>query len=225
MKAIDKILKAIKTLIGVVETKPAAGRLRDGRRFTYQPTDDSGRPVGGLQVIRYSDPFELPLLLVKQNEQTLRQLVKLNREKEFGTPTEIDDSNVEKFQCVPLFSVRELSADERLRLSQQLLDPEKSTEARDLLVESAFGAKPEVVARTLNELNRFMVQQQAVDNYVEFTTTTPEYYDSRANRATLAGWMSKRNWAATVTNFNQAYQHLVSKIGLLEQEPVVHQVG
>lgn len=191
------------------------------KKFTYQPTDENGRPMGGLQVIKYADDSELPGLLVKQNEQILRQLRKVTRDKELGVPAEQDDA--EKFQNVPEFKPRDLTADERLRLSQQLLDPEKAAEARDLLVESAFGAKPEVVASTLNATNRFMVQQRAVDNYVEFVSMTPEYYDSTANRAALTGWMSKRNWAATVSNFNRAYQYLVGQVGLLELSPEVHQ--
>jgi len=190
-------------------------------KFEYQPTDEHGRPLGGKQVIKYTDPSELPGLLVRQNEQILRQLRKVTRERELGPETDSDDA--EKFQNVPEFKPRDLSADERLQLSQQLLDPEKAAEARDLLVESAFGAKPDVVAKTLNETNRFMVQQRAVDNYVEFVSMTPGYYDSPANRAALTGWMSKRNWAATVSNFNRAYQHLVDQVGLLESAPEVHQ--
>lgn len=190
-------------------------------RFTYQPTDENGRPLGGLQVIKYTDPSELPGLLVKQNEQILRQLRKITREKELGVATETDDA--EKFTGVTEFKPRELSADERLTLSQKLLNPEAASEVRDILVESAFGAKPDVVAKTLNDTQRFMIQQRAVDNYVEFVSMTPEYYDSPANRAALTGWMSKRNWAATVSNFNRAYQHLVGQVGLLEPAPEVHQ--
>lgn len=205
--------------VPAVAVVPAAPVLPE-KRYEYFLNDENGRPMGGKQVIVYRTDDEFRDKLIKNQENAVRRLRQVTREKEMGT-TEVDDA--EKFENVVNFSPRELSADERFDLSQKLANPETASEARDLLVESAFGAKPEVLARTLNETQKFMIQQRAVDNYVEFVSTSPDYYDSLANRAALTGWMSKRNWAATVTNFRKAFQHMADQVGLLETAPEVHQ--
>jgi hypothetical protein len=192
------------------------------QRYEYQPADENGRPMGGRQVIVYKTMDELRDKLVKQNELILRQLRKVSREKELGTETAVDDA--EKFQNMVEFKPRKLSSEERFSLAQKLTDPETADEARDLFIESAFGAKPEVLARTLNDQQKYIIQQRAVENYVEFVNASPEYYDSAANRETITLYMAKRNHAPTITNFTTAFNKL-TQAGLLEVAPVVQQAS
>jgi len=196
------------------------------QRYYWQPKDENGKPLGGKQVYVYRAASPLPVEVLEQvtkgHEMAIRALRKVNRDRELGPDPVADDA--EKFTGITEFKTRELTADERFNLSQKIANPETTAEAVDLLMESAFGAKPSVLAKTLNDAQRFMVQQRAVDNYVEFVQLTPEYFDSPANRLSLTRWMGQRNWAPSVANFNRAFQHLVGQVGLLETAPEVHQV-
>lgn len=191
------------------------------KRYEYFLKDDQGRPMGGKQVIVYRTDDEFRDKLIKNQENAVRQLRKVTREKELG-PVEPEVDEAERFKNRVEFKPRTLSSDERFQLAQKLSNPETADEARDLLVESAFGAKPSVLADALNEQQDFMIQQRAVENYFNFVNSGTDYYDSSANRSTITSWMLKKNYAPTLANFNIAFQRL-TQAGLLEVAPEVHQ--
>lgn len=203
----------------VVPAAPAAPAELPEQRYEYQPTDENGRPIGGRQVIKYRTQQELVEGLAKQNTLILRELRKVNRERAIGVPEKEDDA--EKFSNVVEFKPRDLSADERFKLAQELVNPESFAEARDKLIESAFGAKPAVLASTLNDTQKFMIQQRAVQNYIEFVQATG-FVDNLENRELLTSWVGKRNLAPTVANFVLAQKRL-KEAGLLQEAPVVQQ--
>lgn len=190
------------------------------KRHVWQPTDENDRPIGGAQVIVYRTEQEKFEKMQEKTVLLLRQLRKERREKALGVTEErVDDA--EKFQKVVEFKPRDLSADERFKISQGIANPETFADARDQLFESAFGATPAVLADTLNELNRAGIRQRAVDNYVEFINATG-FFDSTENRVLVTGWVGTRNLAPTVANFSTAYNRL-KEAGLLQDAPVVHQ--
>jgi hypothetical protein len=189
-------------------------------RHTWQPTDENDKPIGGLQVIVYHTEQEKFEKMQEKTVLLLRQLRKERREKALGTSEErVDDA--EKFQNVVEFKPRDLSADERFKISQGIASPETFAEARDQLLESAFGVKPSVLASTLNDLNRAAIQQRAVENYIEFLQATG-FHDSPENRALVTGWLGTRNLAPTVANF-QIAQNRLKEAGLLQEAPAVRQ--
>ena len=188
-------------------------------RYEYQPTDDSGKPIGGKQVVIYRTPDELADKLANNSVLLLRQLRKERREKAIGVPERLDDA--EKFQNVVEFKPRDLSADERFSISQGIANPETFADARDQLLESAFGVKPSVLAATLNDLQRREIQSRAVENYIEFVQTAG-FEDSMENRALVTGWLGTRNLAPTVANFVLAQRRL-TEAGLLQEVPAVRQ--
>lgn len=189
------------------------------QRYEWQPTDDMGKPMGGRQVILYRTEQEKFEKMQEKSVLLLRQLRKERREKAIGVPEENNDA--EKFENVVEFKSRELSADERFRLAQDLVNPEKFVDARDSLIESVFGAKPEVVASTLNETQKFLIRQRAVQNYIEFVNASG-FVDSLENRELVTSWLGTRNLAPTVANFAIAQKRL-AEAGLLQEVPVVHQ--
>jgi len=206
----------------VLPVAPVAPVALPEQRYEYQLCDEDGRPMGGKQVIVYRTPEELREKLTKNQEQAVRQLRKVTREKAFGSVEPKDDA--EKFQNLAEFKPRDLSAEERFALSQKLSNPETASEARDLFIESAFGVKPEILAQTLNDTQKFIAQQRAVENYVEFVNIATDYYDSAANRDAVTRWMAKRNYAPTIANFKTAFDKLAQD-GLLETNPVVQQAS
>lgn len=198
---------------------PAESAPVPEQRYEYQPTDDNGKPMGGKQVILYRTQDELIKKFEENNVRLQRQLRKERREKALGIVEEANDA--EKFQNVVEFKPRDLTADERFQLAQGLVNPEKFVEARDSLIESVFGAKPSVLASTLNETQRFLIQQRAVQNYVEFVNATG-FNDTLENRTLITGWLGTRNLAPTAANFAIAQKRLI-EAGLLQEAPVVHQ--
>lgn len=190
-------------------------------RHTWQPTDENDKPIGGLQVILYRTEQEKFEKMQEKSVLLLRQLRKERLEKALGTSEEhVDDA--EKFQNVVEFKPRDLSADERFKISQGIANPETFAEARDQLLESAFGVKPSVLASTLNELTRDSIRNRAVEHYIEFVQTTG-FNDTPKNREYVTGWLGTRNLAPTVANFVIAQKRL-TEAGLLQDAPAVQQV-
>lgn len=193
------------------------------QRYEYQPMDADGRPLGGKQVIIYKTPDELTTKLVKQNELILRQLRKVSREKALGTEEAVPDT-AERFQNVPEFKSRDLTADERFTIARELVNPETTSQATEKMIEAVFGQKPSVVASTLNEVQRSLIQARAVENYIDFVNSGTGYVDSPENREIVTRWMGKRNLAPTVANFKLA-QDTLTGAGLLKEAPEVQQVS
>lgn len=191
------------------------------QRYEWQPTDENGRSLGGVQVIKYRTEQEKFDKVIEANTLLIRQLRKVNRERAIGSSEEIPNE-AEKFQNITEFKPRELSADERFKLAQDLTNPETFSDARDSLIESAFGVKPAQLASTLNDTQRFIIQQRAIENYIDFVNASG-VLDSMNNRQVLTGWLGKRNLAPTVANFQIALNQC-RQSGLIEDAPVVQQV-
>lgn len=191
------------------------------KRYEWQPTDENDRPLGGRQVILYRTEQEKFDKVIAANNLLIRQLRKVNREKALGS-TEDVPTDAERFQNVTEFKPRELSAADRFKIAEGLTNPETFADARDQLIESAFGVTPAKLASTLNETQRFIIQQRAVENYIDFVNATG-VLDSMNNRQVLTGWLGKRNLAPTVANFTIALNQC-RQSGLIEDAPVVQQV-
>jgi len=202
----------------VVEAPPAPVEIPE-KRHEWQPTDEDGDPIGGVQVILYRTEQEKFEKMQEKTVLLLRQLRKERREKALGVPEE--RSGGEEFNNIVEFKPRELSPDERFKLSQDIANPETFADARDRLIESALGAKPSVLASTLNDTQKFIIQQRAVENYLEFVRTSG-FVDSMKNRELVTGWIGTRNLAPTVANFVLAHNRL-REAGLLQEAPVVQQ--
>ena len=195
--------------------------VEEEKRYEWQPTDENDRPIGGRQVILYRTEQEKFDKVINANNLLIRQLRKVNREKAVGGAEEIP-SDAEKFQNVTEFKPRELSAEDRFKIAEGLTNPETFADARDQLIESAFGVSPAKLASTLNDTQRFIIQQRAVEHYIDFVNTTG-VYDSMNNRQVLTGWLGKRNLAPTVANFTIALNQC-RQSGLIEDAPAVPQV-
>ena len=92
-------------------------------RYEYQPTDEHGRPLGGMQVIKYKTPDELATKLAGQNTELLRKLREVTRKQKLGITDDVqlpDDAEIQEF-VTP--QPKTLSAEELFNLSQDLQDP------------------------------------------------------------------------------------------------------
>jgi hypothetical protein len=193
-------------------------------RYEYQPQDKQGRPIGGKQVIVYRTEDELRQKLVNQNVELVQKLREVTRNNRLGiSPREDIPANAERLSDDFVnFKERVLSPEERFEISQQIADPEHFDSARDRLLESAIGVPPAKLREVLNQQQIFVLQARATENYGDFVTHTPDYFDCADNRSTLTDWMFKNKLAPTVDNFVTASSTL-RQAGLLVEAPAVQQ--
>jgi hypothetical protein len=191
--------------------------------YEYQPTDEVGRPLGGRQVLKYRTPDELTVKLVEQNTLLIRKLREEKKKNRLGI-TEAEDIPAEapRFGGIVDFSPRELSRDERITLSRDLLDPERFKEAAGTLFEATIGAKPEDLRSTLTSLQENNQRLMAKTEADAFVQNTPSYYRCKDNFETLTNWMVKNDLAPVRENFQRAYE-VLEAAGLLSKAPIVRE--
>ena len=200
---------------------PPAPTVLPEQTYSWQPTDEQGRPLGGRQVIKYRTEQEKFDRVIEQNTLILRQLRKVSRDARLGV-TENIPANAVRMEITEL-QPQELSPEERFQLTQDLNDPEKFSAARDRLLESALGKSPADLRKMLNDQQMKLAQLAAKENFLTFAQTNPDFYADTENVSNLADWMIKNKLAPTVDNFKLACSTLRSA-GLLNEAPVVQQV-
>lgn len=211
----------------VVETivAPAPEELS----YSYQPTDENGRPIGGKQVLKYTTQDELIEKLREQSINQIRQLRKVTRNARLGIQDEDDavPENAPRIEEEFEFNPRTLSDDERVMLSRNLLDPDKFKEAADTLFEATLGANPERLRATLTSLQRKAESEKAQREVASFMSANPDYVVCAENSTAITNWMTRKNLSPVQENFQTAYNTL-RKAGImierLVEEPVVEQV-
>lgn len=192
-------------------------------RYTYQPTDDQNRPIGGVQVIKYRTPDELAEKLRDQNIQLVRKLRQVTKNQRLGvSENENIPDEAERFSQPIDFTPKPLSVDERYAISQDLNDPDKFEAARDRLLESAIGASPEDLRKTLNQQQITTMQLLARQNATQFMEQHPGFYAVSENLEVMTNWMLKNKLAPTVANFERAYSTM-QEAGLLLAPPIVRE--
>lgn len=183
--------------------------------YRYQPKDKEGRPLGGAQVIKYKTEQELADKMAEQNSE----LIRMNRELKWQSdkPTEGDvPADAERLQ--PKLRPRPLEQAERVKLSQELLDPEKMDSAAVRLFEAVFGVKPE----TIQQLNDNMAALRAAEEgrlWVQGNQDFREHYAFPENVHKLHKWCADRKLAPVQKNFDLAFRKL-KEAGLLLEAPI-----
>jgi len=121
------------------------------------------------------------------------------------------------------FEPRQLTADERVRLTKDLSDPAKSSEALRTLLEAELGAPMETVRANQRdaELNKRVVSIQAA--IAQFKRDTPEYVECEQNSNNMKRYMEKgkngKPLRYTVNNLKIAFDDLVNDDLLIVRAP------
>ena len=190
--------------------------------YTYQPKDEHGRAYGRPQVLKYRTQDELIEKLTDQNSNLVRELRKQTKKQRLGVLSEDSlPEGLAHIEEVVDFTPRELTADERYELSQDLVNPAKFSEATDRLFEATIGAKPAVLAKTISnmqmdnlrilaktESDAFMANNNAY-NIGETPKTDTAYLKCNENFDTIRDYMIKHNLAPVRQNFQAAYEQLM----------------
>jgi hypothetical protein len=192
--------------------------------YRYQPTDESGRNIGGEQVIKYRTSEELADKMRDNSVHLIRKLRQVTKEARLGRGEDSIPDDAERFAQPVDFQPKPLSAGERYAISQDLNDPEKFEAARDRLLESAIGASPEDLRKTLNQQQITTMQLLARQNAAIFMEKHPEFYSVTENLEVLTNWMIKNRLSPTVANFERA-NSTMNEAGLLLSPPIVREVA
>lgn len=193
------------------------------QEYRFQPTDDRGRPIGGEQVIKYKTNEELVEKITKNNVELQRELRKVTRKHRLGiTEEEVIPAEAARFENPVEFKPRELTADERIVLSRDLLDPEKTQQANAKLFEANTGVTPEEFRKTMTGIQVTNLKMLAKQEADAFVLSTPSYHPCQENFETITNWMLKNNLAPVRDNFKLGYDTLKAA-GLLTEAPTVRE--
>lgn len=188
----------------------------DKKKFTIttQFKDEQGNAVGPLQ---YFEADSLEELLEKKDAAHQNAAVKLyetRKANKLGTLLEPD-----KDEPIQTFEERPLTADERVKLTKALNDPQTSLEAFRTLSEAVYGAPAEKIREALRQVEidkRVGNIQFAIG---EFKSAHPEYVESAENKNNLLKYLEKKQWPITKKNLEIAFDELVRDELILVRAP------
>lgn len=193
------------------------------KRYTYQPTDEQGRALGGPQVIVYTTEQELVEKMTKNSIELIRKLRTVTRDARLGKTVEDLPTELDRLPATVQFTEKPLTAEERYSIAQDMNDPTKFDSARDRLLESALGVPPATLRTAFNQQQLQVQQLIARQNAQEWMGTHPEFYPCAENINTVCDWMVKNGLEPTVKNFEFA-QIKMNDAGLLLSSPIVREV-
>lgn len=179
-------------------------------RYEFQPTDENGAKLGNVQVIVYDGtPEDLGQKMAAQNTELIRMGRKLKRDLHLSGATrdQIPES-AKRFDASKYeLKADPLTAEERIQISQDLLDPEKMDAASDRLFRARFGDPDALrtrLARVEQQIDRSNVQEEAK----AFMRERADYFPCQKNLETLAAWIEKYELDPIKENFTLAYDTL-----------------
>lgn len=181
-------------------------------RYQYQPKDENGNNLGAPQVIVAVSPEEALDKMAAQNGELIKLNRKLNKDIRLGNlvqdsiPENAPRFDESKFQ----FNPEPLTAEERVQLAQEIVDPENFDKAANRIVRSAFG-DPEALRVRLARLEEKAAKQSAMEEADAFRRSNPDYYICHENFESLANWMIKNGLEPVKENFQLAFDTLGTK--------------
>jgi len=202
---IETVVEEKPEVVEVIEAAPEVPELE----YTYQPKDESGRPLGGRQVIKYRTSEELADKLAEQNTLLVRKLRQETRKNRLGVES-VDEipTDAPRFSQPVEFNPRQLSAEERIQLSRDLLDPDKFEEAQGTIFEATVGMKPAELGSTLKDLQSTNIRILAKTESDAFMVNNPDYFKCQENFEAITNWMLKNDLAPLRQNFQMAFDTL-----------------
>jgi hypothetical protein len=190
------------------------------KSYTYQPTDEENRPIGGVQVIKYTTQEELVDKLRTQNTLLIRKLRQETKKGRLGIgEDDVIPESAPRFNSPLEFNPRDLSDDERYDISRRLLDPTTAADAASALVEARLGAPLDQIGKTMQEIQRDNLSLRAKVEANAFVAENPDYYKCPENFEALASWIVRYNLAPVKDNFQKAYDTLKAMGNVLIDGP------
>ena len=191
--------------------------------YEYQPKDEFNRPLGSPQVFKGKNAQEVLEKVAKAHQESIKMARELNRKLRLGIIDKEDlPEDAEVYTEGVKFTPQELTAEEKVQLSRDLLDPEKFDQASDRLFEAKMGANPKDIAKELAANRQEVAGLKAQSEAQRFVSANPSYYVCQENFETLTSWMVKEKLSPTYKNFQTAFDKLKAA-GLLLEAPIVRE--
>ena len=191
--------------------------------YEYQPLDDVGRPLGAKQVFKGATAQEVLDKVANAHKESiklnreLKKNIRLGNIEQDDIPQNAARLDVSALEVAPV----PLTAEERVQLSRDLLDPEKFEAASARLVEAQIG-KPETIRTILSRAQEDISALRAQEEAKVFVKANPDYLVCPENFETITSWMIKNKLAPIRDNFQLAYNRLKA-VGLLLEAPIVRE--
>ena len=179
-------------------------------RYEYQPLDEQGRKLGGVQVVKYRTQDELIEGLKNNNILLQRRVRELNRKVKTGQfdVEEIPAEAPRDFQPVVDLQPESLTADQLIEMARDLTDPTKLQDVYRRLAKAEFGAEPAQIRGALTNIAKEQENLKIGQEVDKFLAFTPEYYICKENWDTIYNWMTRFNLDPVYANFKLAYERL-----------------
>lgn len=192
--------------------------------YKYQPTDDLGRAIGGLQVIKYKTQDELVQKIQEQNILLIRKLREQTRKNRLGIVEDEElPENIQRVEEQVEFQPRDLSNEEMYEISRDLVDPTKSADAASRLLEAKLGGPLESFGKEFQKLQMDNLVLRAKIEANAFIADNPDYYKCPENFEAITAWMVRYDLAPVKANYQQAYNTLKAQ-GVIIEGPAIEQV-
>ena len=204
--AVELPAPVLEAPVTVAPVAPLVEVLAPEKVHEYQPLDKSGRPVGGMQRFKYRTERELIDKLTDAHMNATAALRGALRTAEVAGLENAVPEGITPIQKMTIFAT--LTEEQKQNLTEDLQDPAKAVNARNLLQESARN-------EAINQ-----VQQRSFENAVRYSINSfqvnhPDFYRCLENNAALISWVEKRGADPTdVNNFEKAYAALQATGGL-----------
>src|SRR5208337_89518 len=186
-------------------------------KYEYQPVDETGRSIGGKQVIKYTTQEDLVAQLQNQNILLIRKLREQTKKVRLGIEEkeEVSEDAV-RFPGFTEFNPRELTDEERYDIARRLADPTTSSQAAQELVEAQLGAPLSTLGTTIHTMQQDNLTLRAKIEANAFVADNPEYFKCNENFEALTSWMVRYDLAPVKANFQKAYDTLKTQGLLIE---------
>ena len=151
----------------------------------------------------------------------LRKLREETRKNRLGiTDNEVIDDQAPRFKSPVVLKPRTLNDEDKYRIATRFNDPATFDEAADELLEARLGAKPEVFAQTVNDLQAKSERSEALAASDAFMNENPDYVRCHENAQAITAWITRYGLAPVKENFQKAYAKLKADGVLIEKPPV-----
>lgn len=181
----------------------------------YQPTDRNGLAIGPKQRFEADTLDELVDKIAAAHQAASAKVYETIKAAKLGDLIAKDDDEEPVYDFQP----RALTADERVKLTKDLVNPETAPAALENAISAVFGAPVAVIREQLRENTVAKLSEKARVTVDRFIQDHPEYIPSPGNQSLLIKYMQKHNMSFNKKNLESAYQDLRSADLLTVQAP------
>ncbi len=177
-------------------------------RKEYQVKDAEGNPVGKPQVFEGDSWEEVADKIASAHEQASRRILELRGRIPQSKPEEA-------FK----FEAKDLTPDEKFKLSNDISDPQLLDATIDKLLESRLGAPVDRIRKSLNRIEEMEQIERARLEAQKFLNRHPEFKPCGENESKMVAYIQTNNLGYNCDNLEVAMDALADQLVFQSPEP------